>query len=161
MLNQVEFKSYLNKFNTGLGLHYIHVPELHALSMASKFPHRVFCTVNDAQFPAAIVKHGEDGFIIQMGKQTLKSIKVDLRNEFEVLLVTDTTEHGYEIPEEFKEYLKQDEEGRVAWEKLTSGNQRSFLHYLCSAKTSDTRIKRSNIILKRAKEIIANRNTKR
>lgn len=152
MKAKVSYKTQLYQFNVGLKLHYIHVPEDVAFSMTNKFPFRVFCKMNDYEFPAAIVKHGEDGLIIQMGKQTIKKANVDLHDEIEVQLKRDDTEHGFDIPAEFEELLLQDEDGRLAWEKLTPGNQRSFLHYLNSSKTMDTTIKRSITVLKRAQE---------
>ncbi len=144
-----------------MGLHYITVPDDLALLMSDKFPFRVFCRANESEVPAAIVKHGMDGFIIQMGKQTLKKLKLNPHSDFEVVLVEDLTSHGYEIPEEFEELLLQDDEGREAWEQLTKGAQRSYLYYLNTGKSSETRIKRSIIILQRAREIVARKSAKK
>lgn len=154
------YKTQLFQFNDGLKLHYIQVPEDVAFSMTDKFPFRIFCKMNDYEFPAAIVKHGIDGLIIQMGKQTIKKAKVDLHNEIEVQLKRDNTDHGFDIPVEFEELLLQDEDGRLAWEKLTPGAQRSYLHYLNSCKSSDTKIKRSIAVLQRAQEIVAKKAVK-
>lgn len=153
-MNQViTFNTQLQKFELNLGLHYIVVPFELAVAFAVKFPFRVFCTIKAHTFPAAIVKHGIDGFIIQMGKQTLKSANCQLGEEFVVILEQDHTEHGYVMPEEFLVLLDQDDEGREAWESLTAGAQRSLLYYLVSAKSQETRIKRSILLLKRAQEL--------
>jgi hypothetical protein len=158
---EIKFKTFLKKFEHGMCLHYIAVPDTLALKMSNKFPFRVFCRVNQSAVPAAIVKHGVDGFIIQMGKQTLKKLKLNPHSDFEVVLVEDLTSHGYEIPEEFEELLLQDDEGREAWEQLTKGAQRSYLYYLNTGKSSETRIKRSIIILQRAREIVARKSAKK
>jgi len=155
---EIKFKTFLKKFEHGMGLHYIAVPDTLALKMSNKFPFRVFCRANGFEVPAAIVKHGEDGFIIQMGKQTLKKLQLYKDLDFEVVLVEDKTDHGYDMPEEFEQLLIQDDDGRVAWEQLTKGAQRSFLYYLNTGKSIEIRIKRSIIILQRAREIVAKKN---
>ena len=149
------FKTYIDRFDKGMTFHYISVPAEIALSMAEKFPFRVICTIRNKDFPAAIVKHGIEGFVIQMGKQTLKKFEGVHGEEVEVTLKRDESEHGYEIPEEFAELLAQDEAGRAEWEKLTPGAQRSYLYYLNTGKSVDTRIKRALVILQRAREINA------
>lgn len=157
MNQSIIFKAELLKFDVNLALHYIQVPEELISEFATKFPFRVFCTIKTHTFPAAIVKHGIDGLVIQMGKQTIKASGCRLGEELVVTLVQDDTEHGYAMPEEFIVLLDQDTEGREAWEELRPGAQRSLLYYLVGAKSQETRIKRSLIILKRAREIKAER----
>jgi hypothetical protein len=154
------FKSIIERFGKGMTFHYISVPETVAKSMSDKFPFRVFCTIRNKEFPAAIVKHGLEGFVIQMGKQTLKKFSGVYSEEVDVTLKRDESEHGYEIPEEFAELLAQDEAGRAEWEKLTPGAQRSYLYYLNTGKSVDTRIKRALVILQRAREINAEKASK-
>ncbi len=48
----------------------------------------------------------------------------------------------FEIPEEFKEYLKQDKALNTAFYNLTPGRQRNYLLHFSSAKQSKTRIDR-------------------
>ena len=56
-----------------------------------------------------------------------------------------------DIPEELEAVLSQDDEARKAWDKLTTGYQRSLIHYVTSVKNVDSRIKRSIELLNRAK----------
>ncbi len=56
-----------------------------------------------------------------------------------------------DVPEELEAVLAQDDEARKAWEKLTTGYQRSLIHYITSVKNVDSRIKRSIDLLNRAK----------
>lgn len=156
----VRFSSVIERFWDGMTFHYIQVPAHIAESMSEKFPFRVFCLIRGIEFPAAIIKHGAEGFVIQMGLQTLKKFGGHLGDELELSLRKDETKHGYEITEEFAELLAQDEEGRLAWESLNPGAQRSFLYYLNTGKSVDTRIKRGLIILKRAREIKAEKAAK-
>jgi len=56
-----------------------------------------------------------------------------------------------DIPEELEAVLLQDDLARKAWEKLTTGYQRSLIHYITSVKNVDSRIKRALDLLNRAK----------
>ena len=47
--------------------------------------------------------------------------------------------------------LSQDGEGKDAWDKLTTGYQRSLIHYVTSVKNVDSRIKRALDLVNRAK----------
>lgn len=47
------------------------------------------------------------------------------------------------VPVEMEEMLLQDIEAKSIWDTFTSGKKRSLLHYVSSAKSSDTRIKRA------------------
>ena len=56
-----------------------------------------------------------------------------------------------DIPAELEAVLAQDDEARTAWEKLTTGYQRSLIHYVTSVKNVDSRINRAIDLLTRAK----------
>ena len=111
MIKSIVFKTELLKFDVNLTLHYIVVPYELAIDFADKYPFRVFCTIKSHTFPAAIIKHGIDGLIIQMGRQTIKAAKCLLGEDLQVKLDQDNTEHGYVMPEELIVLLDQDDEG--------------------------------------------------
>ena len=140
-----------------MSLHYITVPQDIAHALSDTFPCRVMCTMNNFTFHAGIVKRGLDGYVIQMGRKTVKSCTIAFDQDVEVIVTPDLTEYGYELPEEMVELLLQDDVGRDNWEALNPGHQRSLLHYVCSTKNPDLRIKRSILILQRAAEIRADR----
>lgn len=48
-----------------------------------------------------------------------------------------------DMPEEMEAVLAQDEDAAAAWAELTTGIQRSLLHYVNSVKNIDSRIKRA------------------
>ncbi len=155
------FKSIVDKTDGGFqSLHFIIIPHEIAAVLSDKFPFRVLCTMNGFTFHAGIVKRGLDGFVIQMGMKTVKSCNIALGQEVEVKIQADETEYGYELPEEMQELLLQDDIGRDNWEALNPGHKRSLLHYVCSTKNPELRIKRSLIILQRAAEIRAERKKK-
>lgn len=66
------------------------------------------------------------------------AIKVEKSGEKVVLKKT----KEFEIPEEFSEYLKQDGDLKLAFEKLTPGRQRAYLLFFAAAKQSKTRLQR-------------------
>ncbi len=86
-------------------------------------------------------KNGET--FISLGKSTLKDARVEPGTELPLVLEVDRTEFGFEVPEEFAELMNQDPEGKRAFMELKPGMKRNFLHFIISAKTVDTRIKRS------------------
>lgn len=152
------FTSFVDITDGGaMALHFITVPHEIAQQLADKFPCRVICSMNDFSFHAGVVKRGLDGFVIQMGRKTVKSCNITLGQEVQVMLSPDRTEYGYELPEEMQELLLQDDIGRANWEALNPGHKRSLLHYVCSTKNPELRIKRSILILQRAAEIRAER----
>ena len=48
----------------------------------------------------------------------------------------------YDVPEEFKKILKENQELKEAFEELTPGRQRGYLLHFSDAKQSDTRKRR-------------------
>lgn len=56
-----------------------------------------------------------------------------------------------DVPEELDAVLALDDQARKAWDELTTGYQRSLIHYITSVKNVDSRIKRSLELLDRAK----------
>ena len=56
-----------------------------------------------------------------------------------------------DMPEELEAVLAQDDDARTAWDRFTTGYQRSLIHYITSVKNVDSRIKRSLELLDRAK----------
>jgi hypothetical protein len=56
-----------------------------------------------------------------------------------------------DIPEELEAVLLQDDLAMVAWRKLSTGYQRSLIHYVTEVKRVDSRIRRSIDLMERAK----------
>ena len=111
---------------------------------------RVKGTFNRVPFALA-VQHLKDGsrfFSVSGPLRKAAHIKVgDKVDVFFKLVDPD----NLDIPEELEAVLDQDEVARNAWEKLTTGYQRSLIHYITSVKNVDSRIKRTIELLERAK----------
>ncbi len=71
---------------------------------------------------------------------------------FKVELEEDNSEYQMEAPEEFYEVLAQDPEGKALFHSQTPGRQRSMLHFISSAKSSQLRIERTMMFIERMKE---------
>ncbi len=98
---------------------------------------------NGAKFHRAIQRNKNGEIFISLGKTTLKEADHFPGDEVEVWLEKDTSQYGMPMPEELEEVMNQDEEGRQRFEELNPGMQRSFLYYINTGKTVDTRINRS------------------
>lgn len=111
---------------------------------------RVKGTFNNVPFALA-VQHLKDGsrfFSVSAPLRKAARIKVgDKVDVFFKLVDPDVLD----IPEELEAVLEQDDLARKAWGKLTTGFQRSLIHYITSVKNIDSRIKRTIDILERAK----------
>lgn len=98
---------------------------------------------NGKQFHRALMRN-KDGFCYMvLGKTTLKEAGELPGTEIEIQLREDNSKFGMPVPEEFEEVLTQDPEGQEKFMELKPGLKRSFLYYINTGKTVDTRIKRS------------------
>ncbi len=90
------------------------------------------------------LQRNKDGFCyIITGKLMLKEAKLEPRMTAEISLVIDDSEFGMPFPEELLEVFHQMPEAEKVFLDLTDGLQRSFLYYIHTAKTVETRIQRS------------------
>ena len=122
---------------------------------------RVLATVNGFTFPCALrpVKGSKDMYIT-LSKDKVKKSKVEANTTIVISLQEDNSEFGFPVPEEFAEYLSQEPETMDMFKQLPAGYQRGFLHYIDSAKTLDTRIKRCIHIGSRIREEYLKRKNK-
>lgn len=111
---------------------------------------RVLCSIEQAEeFPCALNPRGND-YIIIVSKALIKKHKLMYGNPFKVAIRPDP-ENGLLLPEELQEVLAQDDWGSSLFNTLLPGRQRGYIHYVRSAKTVDTRIKRALEIVEKLK----------
>ena len=111
---------------------------------------RVKGTFNEAPFALAVqnLKNGSRYFSV--GAPLRRAAKIKLGDAVRVnFKIVDADK--LDIPEELEAVLSQDDDARKAWQKLTTGYQRSLIHYVTSVKNVDSRIKRALDLLNRAK----------
>ncbi|MFZ6001471.1 MAG: YdeI/OmpD-associated family protein [Bacteroidota bacterium] len=151
-LSKVTFKAVIEKQPVKSGMHFIDVPLKVVRQFTDKKSVRVFCKINDVEFPCAIRSNGDGGFMITVGTPTLKKAKLTKGQAITASVRKDETKYGHKEPKELKEILAIDDEGREYWEQLTNGAQRSLIYYINSAKSVDKRIERSLLFINRLKD---------
>ena len=111
---------------------------------------RVKGTMNSAAFALA-VQHLKDGSrYFSVSAPLRKAAGIRMGDPVEVYFQL-VDPDKLDMPEELEAVLDQDELAREAWDKLTTGYQRSLIHYITSVKNVDSRIKRSIDLLNRAR----------
>jgi len=91
-------------------------------------------------------------YFIGIDKKTAKKQGWEDGMRFPLKLELDHSEYQMDTPEEFREVMAQDPEGKALFESQTPGRQRSMLHYISSAKSSQLRIERTFLFIERMKE---------
>ena len=111
---------------------------------------RVKGTFNAAPFALAVQNLKDGSRYFSVGAPLRRAAKMKLGDTVKVnFKIVDADK--LEIPEELEAVLSQDDDARKAWQKLTTGYQRSLIHYVTSVKNVDSRIKRALDLLNRAK----------
>ena len=107
-------------------------------------------TVNDIPFSLAIQyrKSGHRFFMINKNLVKTAGLKVGKVAHVNFTLV-DVDE--LVLAEELEAVLEQDERANKVWNTFTRGLQRSLAHYVSSAKSVDSRIKRAIEMMEKAK----------
>lgn len=107
-------------------------------------------TFNDAQFALAVQNLKDGSRYFSVGAPLRKAARIKLGDPVKVSFkIVDAGK--LDIPEELMAVLSQDDAGKKAWDKLTTGYQRSLIHYITSVKNVDSRIKRALDLINRAK----------
>jgi len=148
---KAEFTGFLNEVGGAMNQYVIVVPEDVCLVFREgKGAVRILCSVNGAEeFPCALNPR-QSGYIIIASKQLIKKHKLAPHVPFNVRVRSDVHD-GLQLPEELLEVLTQDDHFSFEFEKLLPGRKRGLIYYIRSAKTVDTRIKRSLEIAEKVK----------
>ncbi|NOT77358.1 MAG: DUF1905 domain-containing protein [Cyclobacteriaceae bacterium] len=153
MPGKVEFGAFIEKLPVKGAMHLIKVPQKVALQFSERKSVRIFCTINESvKYACALRPDGDGGFFISVGSPILKKGKFKLGQKIKAVIQKDDTEFGHEFPEELKELLAQDMEGKKYFEQLTNGAQRSLIYYINQAKSIEKRIERSLLFINRLKD---------
>ena len=107
-------------------------------------------TFNGAPFALA-VQHMKDGArFFSVGAPLRKAAKIKTSDKVTVLFKL-VDPNKVDVPEELSAVLAQDAAAKSAWDNLTTGYQRSLVHFVTSVKNIDRRIERSLKLMERAK----------
>jgi hypothetical protein len=108
---------------------------------------RIVCTINDSYtFHCAMIPKNPFHFIM-LSKDKMATLKLGINNEIKVEIVPDKSEYGLDISEELQEVLSSDPDGKILFEKLTPGKQRSLIYLINKTKNSQSRINKSFVIV--------------
>jgi Domain of unknown function (DUF1905) len=108
---------------------------------------RIVCTINDYYtFHCAMIPKKPFHFIM-LSKDKMTVLKLEINDEIKVEIVPDKSEYGLDISEELQEVLLSDDEGKLLFEKLTLGKQRSLIYLINKTKNSQSRINKSFVVV--------------
>ncbi len=148
----MNFKAILENFHTRLWSYHIKVPGPIAKHFIDNGDKRVVCTLNDSiTFQGGLMPAGDGVYFININKKIRDQLHIKEGSQLNVSLSKDESEYGLPMPEEFKELLNQDEEGREWFEKLTPGKKRNLIYIAGQVKNVDLRIQRSMVMLEHLK----------
>jgi hypothetical protein len=150
-MSDFSFTTKLEKLPTNLSYTALFLPYELMAQLPEKGRVRVAGKINGVTpFNLAILNLKEGPKYFMIGSQLRREAKIKEGDLVQVSFQLVDSEL-LEIPEEFKEALLIDEEAAVIFDSFTTGYKRSLMHYITSAKSIDTRIKRSLELIEKAK----------
>ncbi len=131
-------------------MHYVVIPANIAQALAHVPRGRVVGSVNGIAYRLAIHRFKETGTpYLMLGLPLLRAAKAKLDDTVRITIQPDPEPDDIDMPEELVVALAQDAVAEKKFTALTPGIQRSLAYYVRSAKTEDTRIKRSLEMLRK------------
>jgi Bacteriocin-protection, YdeI or OmpD-Associated len=112
---------------------------------------RIICTINSSLTFHCAMNPKKTFHYVMLGRDKIKTLKLDPNEEFIVEILPDTSELGFEICEELEEVLFSDPEGNALFEKLTPGRKRSFLVFISKTKNSQLKIEKCFVFIEHLK----------
>jgi hypothetical protein len=152
--SQVSFNAVLARASGSYNWTYFLVPAAIVKSLGfTGNTRRVECLLNDKRkFQCAVLPNGKGEWFITVNKDIRTFLGIDEGSKLKVKLKKDTSKYGLPMPAEFREVLKQDDEGNKLFHALTAGRQRTLIYQVISAKGVDKKIRIALIILEHLKE---------
>lgn len=153
------FTTALQKFDSPLWGFHIVVPDEIAEPFLANGSKRVVCSLfGEAEFQCAIMVRGDKlepappgKYFININKELRSKFRLSVGDEVKAALRPDESKYGLPMPEEMAELLAQDPEGDRLFHALTPGKQRSLLYIAGKPKGSETRLKKSVVIIEHLK----------
>jgi hypothetical protein len=109
---------------------------------------RFIVHINDlVEYPGTPVPIEKGIYIILVNKTRAKKLKLVIGQKVQVKLIQDNSKYGMPLPDEFKEVLDEDPEGKALLEGLTPGKIRNLIYLVTKVKNPEKRIEKAVIIL--------------
>ncbi len=140
-----EFSAVLQRISVKGGSHLVVVPPAIADDIRQGDRRgRAIATLDGVTWHCGLNPFGGGQFYIQVGRNYFEPLGYRIGDTLSLKLTRDESDFGMQPCEEFLAVAESDPEGlRRFRENLTSGTQRSLLHRIASATTSDGRIERA------------------
>jgi hypothetical protein len=148
----VKLKSVLTKSKTGW--YFLNIStEIAKRFETDKRTRRVVCTLNETHvFQCALNPNGKGEYCIGVSKVIRDKLRLEEGDTVSILIEKDTSKYGAQMPEEFKEVLRQDPDGDRLFHALTGGMQRTLLYMIAGVKNIDKRIHLGLIVVEHLKD---------
>lgn len=130
----------------------IKIPDEIYLKMIKIVPNkRIICQINNKlDFHCGMLPKSSFHYIM-LSKEKTKILNLKINDEIQVEIFPDSSEFGMNICEELTEVLMSDNEGKILFEKLTSGKQRSIIYLISKTKNAQLRIEKSFVLIEHLK----------
>ncbi len=149
----ITFDTHIHRLEK-LRLNYLEVPGEVVAQLGAGFNIRLICSVNGAApFQCGLVALGQGRGYITLSSKRMKAWGLQLGDQVQVRLEEDKSEWGMEVPEEFTELMRQDEEGNRRFKLLPPSKQRYVIYYVAGVKSSQLRIDRAIMLIENLKRL--------
>jgi len=119
----------------------------------SIYNQRFIVTINnEVTWRGGTVSLGNKTAYITFSKERMKSLGVHLGDTVQVALEPDESKYGFDVPEEFEELLRQDDQANVLFHALRMGLQRAIIYKVIQYKSSEKRLEKSLFFLENLKK---------
>ena len=133
----------VDKLNNVYSFHCV-VPDDVAVDFTDKKITRILATFNEQEtIHCGLLPYGNGQRYILVNQALRKRLGVLPGEPVNITIEEDKSDFGMALSEEFEEMLKQDDEGRAYFMKLTPGKQRNLIHWVGNVKSSHIRIRRA------------------
>jgi uncharacterized protein YdeI (YjbR/CyaY-like superfamily) len=110
-------------------------------------------------FQGGLMALGAGSAYISLNAARMKKLGLKPGDKVRIDLKKDESEFGMTMPDELKELLNQDPEGKRRFDKLTPGKRRYIIHYVNSVKNSQKRIDRAILLITNLKKTTEGKET--
>lgn len=150
MKDNWDTEGYIRQTSGGRG-HYLELDYKRAEQFIANHDKRVILRIGEHSYHRALQMRKDGYALITLSKSLLKENGIRVGDRIACRISKDESQYGMDFPGEFREVLAQDDEARTIFEALRPGLQRGVLHYVASAKSTDSRIKRALEIAEKMK----------
>lgn len=140
---QIKFKSKIKKLEHLSG-HYIDVPAPVVKRIGGISKQRWICNVDESlTWQCGIVAHKQGAGYVLLNQKLMKKGDLAVGQSVVVELKEDKSDFGMTVPEELREVLSQDKEGKSRFEALVAGKRRYIIYYVGQVKSPQLRVERA------------------